>query len=432
MTRILSRNGFSKIKAKMNAGQSATLLIWSDSTGNCRDNAGRWPEKFAAQIAAAYPTHSVFLRNWNTSDTNSWDAATQVSTGSTSATLYIWNFAVTGSVPHYGMGSTWMTAIGSIAPDGVILNHGINLFSGWNTDGIGVQLRGALFSAVQQLRSWYPDCPVSGVVQNPNRTTTALDSMPVFWKQVASVLDIGLVTDVYDAFIAAGKPLSYYVEGDTVHPSEPIGNQIYADAIWNHWLAASTANVRGRDCTLLTKGFNLLDNGGFKTWTNTAAAPDGWTANGTITFTKDTSVYADPDFGYSVKMAGSGSGATRISQVLNSTKRAWAAGKKLTFATRKRVGVSGNLTVGQCLLFVTSPTVNGGSAVQYGTTAYVTRQGDFAWWTLQGIPIPSDVSGIDVRLYQDTNATPDTTNAAWFDQAWLGFGEDMMLARSSQ
>lgn len=56
-SRVLSRNGFSKVKAKMNAGQSAVLVIWSDSTGNCRDNSGRWPERFANQVAAAYPTH---------------------------------------------------------------------------------------------------------------------------------------------------------------------------------------------------------------------------------------------------------------------------------------------------------------------------------------------------------------------------------------
>ena len=428
-TRILSRNGFSKVKAKLNAGHSAVLVIWSDSTGNCRDNAGRWPEKIAALVAAAYPTHSVLLKNWNTTDTNSWDAATTVSTGSTTATLTIWNFAVTGAVPHYGMGSSWLTALGTFDPDGLILNHGINLFSGWNSDSSGVMVRGAIYAAIQQFLARYPDCPVSGIVQNPNRDATTLDNMPVFWKQVAARLDIGLVTAIYDAFIAAGKPSGYYA--DAVHPSEPTGNQIYADAVWAHWLAASTSNIRGRNPTLLTKGYNLLDNGGFKTWSNTAAAPDGWTASGTITFTKDTSVYADADFGYSVKMAGSGAGATYIKQTLNSTKRGYCAGKKVSFAVRKRVGVSGNLTVGQCLIFVTSPTVNGGSAVQYNTMTYVTRQGDFAWWALQGIDIPADVSGIEVRLYQDNNATPDTTNSAWYDQAYFGIGNDIALGRAA-
>jgi len=428
-TRVLSHNGFSIVKTKMNAGQSAVLIIWSDSTGNCRDNAGRWPERFADQVAAAYPTHSVYLRNWNTTDTNSWDAATTVSTGSTSATLTIWNFAVTGSVPHYGMGSSWLVALGTYHPDGMILNHGINLFSGWNSDSSGVMVRGALYAAIQQFCARYPNCPVSGIVQNPNRDATTLNNLPVFWKQVAANLGIGLVTDVYDQFIAAGKPSGYY--DDAVHPSNPTGNLIYSDAIWDHWLAASTSNVRGRNPTLLTRGYNLLDNGGFRTWTDTGVAPDSWTSSGTITFTRDTSVYADPDFGYSVKMAGSGSGATYIRQTFNSTKRGYCAGKKASFAVRKRVGVSGNSTVGQCLLFITSPTINGGSAVQYNTTAYVTRQGDFAWWSLQGIDIPADVSWIEVRLYQDTNSTPDTTNAAWYDQAYFGIGEDIMLARSA-
>lgn len=427
-TRVLSRSGFSRVKGLMNAGLDATLMIWSDSTGNSRDNTGRWPQRFAERVAQEYPTHSVYLRNWNTQNTNAWDAAVTIQTGSTSTSLVIWNFAVTGAVPHYGMGSSWMLALGIHQPDGLILNHGINLFSGWNSDSVGATVRGALYAAIQQFLAAFPNCPVSGVVQNPNRDSTALNDMPVFWKQVAARLGIGLVTEVYDTFISAGKPSGYYA--DAVHPSEPTGNQIYSDAIWAHWVAASTANVRERAPALLTRGYNLLDNGGFRTWTDTGVAPDSWTSSGTITFTKDTGNYADPDFGYSVKMVGSGAAATYIKQTLNSTKRGYCAGKKVSFAVRKKVGTSGNSTVGQCILFVTSPTVNGGVAVQYALPTYVTRQGDFAWWALQGIPIPDDVSVLEVRLYQDTASTPDSSNAAWFDQAYLGIGDDIRLARS--
>jgi hypothetical protein len=325
------------------------------------------------------------------------------------------------------MGGTFALALGSIPADGLIINHGINWFPGWDTAGAsGAAVRGAAYAALQQFLSWHPDCPITAIVQNPNRDTTALDNMPIYWKQVKAALGISLITAVYDEFIAAGKASGLYA--DDVHPSNPTGNLIYSDSVWDEYLSAGMSNLRGRACTLLTKGRNLLLNGGFTTWTNTAVAPDSWTSGGTITFTRDTTVYADAQFGYSVKMAGSGSGQTYIRQEITAAAElAKIAGKKLTLAVRKKVGTAGNTTVGRFQVVVF---YGASSSTTYSSISYVLRQDDFAWWALQGIVVPTDVTSVRINLFQDSNSTPDASNAAWYDQVSLAIGEDMVLARA--
>lgn len=434
----LKHNGFSKFKAKADAGQSAQLLIWSDSTGNYYRNTGRWPIRLAASLAYRYPGHTVTIQAWDDIGNGTWQDATTVQTGSAGASspvLALKVVAISGKVPQFNMGALW--PLTSPPADGVIINHGINYFTPWDrTNEGGVHVRGAMLAAIQQYRSHYGQVPISIVVGNPIQDQpTKLVNLPIYWKQIALDAGVGVVTGIYDAYVAAGLPNAWYdlTDNTFTHPSEPTGNQVWASYIWQHFLEAAPDSTAASAASLLSAGRNLLVNGDFRTWTNTAAAPDGWTAaGGAITFTKDTSVVADPVLGYSVKMiaASTGLAGGRITQTLSGTAfRQQVRNGFLTLAARKRVAVAGNDTVGRMLVVVNS-TVAG--AVTYTSVNYVERQDGFVWWAIQGIPIPDDVTTVRVDLYADSaGANADAVNAAWWDQACLVQGREMKPARAA-
>lgn len=422
------QTGFSLFKAKIEKGQNANILIWSDSTGNSRDNTGRWPGRFAAQLAARYPTHSVYLRYWDTTGGTDYDSAVTVSTGSTSASVTIWCFAVSGSVLQYGMGSKWVNGFLHTYPDGLIINHGINYFPGYDAGGTNGSLAlGAMQAGIEQFKKTFPLVPISVTVQLPNRDTTALDNMQEYWKRTASQYSVPYI-DVYSEYITRGKASALY-NADGIHPSEPEGNILWADTIWRHFLDSPPPLPQGPNNGLWfpSPDRNLLVNGDFRTWANTATAPDSWTVSGTVVFTKDTDT-PDPSQGYSVKMQGSGAAQAYINQSLPSNVRAYALGKYLTLYVRSKMGVAGATTVGRY-----SVIVSGGSGITISSptgSSFVPYRDGWNVGVISGIPIPaSGVTGIQVRLYADSATVPDTTNPVWWDQVWLGVGTQPYAAR---
>ncbi|MBX9858988.1 MAG: hypothetical protein K2Y20_05270 [Sphingomonas sp.] len=422
-------NGFARFRARLGQGLSASLFIWSDSTGNSRDNTGRWPARLAADLAAAYPTHSIVIRYWNTGTGTDWDATpVRIATGTTGATATLWVFAVSGSVFQYAMGSRWPRAVTQQSYDGAILNHGINYYPSYEIDAAGAIARGAMLAGVEQLLAAQPGLPISATLQIPNRDTTALNNMPVHWRVIARAHGIGLI-DIYSAYIAQNKAASLYA-ADGIHPSEPTGNALWESLVWAHFLAADTSQVRPQIVSNLRPwASNLLVNGDFRTWTNISAAPDGWTSSGTIAFTRDNSVVADPALGYSVRMQGSGAAPAYIGQSLTAAGRAEAmAAGRLTLAVRSRIGVAGALTVGRFQVIVTG---NGG--ITYSSPngpSYVTTRDGWRWEIISGIAVPSSgVTDIQVRLFADSGSNPDTSNAAWWDQVALVTGDNPESAR---
>ena len=423
MAATATQNGLSRLKYRLLTGQDATLLIWGDSTGNSRDNAGRWPQKIAASFAAAFPAHTILLQNWNTVSTTAYDGASTIQSGSGSATLRIINMSVSGSVPHYAMAQIWDAAIGSVRPDALILNHGINQLS--TGDPTGEAFIGTMMAAIEQFWSYWPDCPVAAMVQNPNRDDTSYDKLAAYWPRIARVLGISLI-DIWSVFQAAGKPSAWYV--DATHPSEPTGNQKWANAIWTHFTGAiAFPGDFARPALLHRSRRNLLVNGDFRTWTTTTAAPDGWTALGTVAFAKDTAVVADPALGYSVKMTGSGSAQTGIKQSLTSTARALCAGK--TIFASARINKDNQTSVGTVGLIQLVINSTAAGNVYYQTRSYALKQNGFAWWALGPVQVPADVIDINLRLYHDQATTPTTAYAASFDQACLVVGDRIGAAR---
>lgn len=412
-------NGFSRVKARLDAGENARLMIWSDSTGNCRDNKGRWPMRIAQKLAETYPGHKVLLKNWNTATLAGFDPPIVVSKGKSGATLEVLNIAVSGSVPQLVMGELWPLTIGSAEPDGLIINHGINLVLGWNPkDQNGVLWLGAMLTAIWQFWTLWPACPISGVLQTPQRDNASQDQLGFFWQTVSAIAGIPVI-DVFSIYQDAGKPGSWYV--DNTHPSEPTGNTIWADAIWSHYLAATPLRADFRNSFLqIQPTVQLLDNPDFARWTDVTKAPDGWSAIGKPEFARDAATTAGAGRNASLRMTASVEQPAGIQQTLPPEKLKLCAGRRVFFTARVD---KGDETTANSLGSIQVIVQSASKGAEYlGMKYFNTKQGAFAWWGIGPIAIPLDVTRLEVRLFHHQATVPTLSRPVWFDQASLVLG----------
>jgi hypothetical protein len=399
-----AENGLHVFRKKIEDGADATLLFWGDSTIS---GTARWGRKAALALVTEFPTHSVVIHAFGSAD---YDAAETLATGSTSATIHVWVFGVSGAVPQYGMGAFYYRALASIQPDAMILAHGINMKT------YGSYIQGAYVSAIEQFRLATPSTPILAFTQHPNRDDTTHEASRNVLKLLGGLLNIFISDTVYQQFLDDGKPAGYYV--DAVHQSDEVGNQLYVDEFLR--LLRSAAPVHGRihpsRFSIPARAQNLLANGNFATWATSPGVPDDWTGSGSIVCTKELTDKADSAAPWSVRMTGSGSGQTYITQSVGGNNLSYIKGKPVTLAMRMKKDTAGNSTIGRMELRVTNP---GAGTVTYASNSYVTQQGGFAWWVLSNILVPADATNLAVRIYHDTNTTPDATYGCWLDQVGI-------------
>lgn len=408
----LDRNALGNLKAKLAAGQSATIQVWGDSAGNNSANPREWPYLFADRLAATYPTHSVAVYTWD--DTNSiWPTSPDVvSTGTSSKTITIWNFSVPGTIPVYGMGSLVDKALRVNAADLMIMCHGGNQVVASTVD----QIRGEFFAAVETYKLYHPETPILLTKELPRQADSLQDLSYQAIEEVAAIRDVS-VLDIGTFYKAAGKPDSYY-NGDGVHPSQ-LGCNLWADALWAQFQAAATTVTAPSPSTLAPaypERLNLITNGAFRTWTTAPGTPDGWTLltnGGSMTPAKETTIVADLSKGYSCKLLGT-SNSTLIYQEVSAGLLAAVKGRYVTLAVLRYVDQLGAGTMGRFSL------VSGSASL--GTQTSSSRPNNVkqtGWvWHSVNLSVPPDASYLRVNLYHDT-ATSPTTYAAYFDQAVL-------------
>ncbi len=126
-------NAWSPLKKKLADGQSATLLIISDSTGY-RDISGT--RKFLRWLASQYPSHRVTELYWAEWVTNAptgprnYGEPIAISEGTTKATFTILNAVLPGAVAQAMIdGSRWVNMLAPLnqyPPDLTLWNHGHN------------------------------------------------------------------------------------------------------------------------------------------------------------------------------------------------------------------------------------------------------------------------------------------------------------------
>lgn len=402
-------NGFSAAKYRQQKGLSIDIGVWTDSVGAGSSNPRRWPWLLADKFAALDPTALVQVRDG--SSTTFTGAAVVVQAGTGGPTITIWNFAVSGTLLMYGLGSNFERMLRTITVDAMIIAHGLNHASGGYLAPV---LRGEFIAALERYREYHPETPVVLVRENPFQDNATMDNV------VAAVTDVGTrrdcsVVDVHSEFVALGKPPSLYLSADTTHPSQT-GQDIYRDKLWAHWLAAAAV-----PCPPVTSAFSvirderqsLLLNGTFKTWTTNPGVPDNWTAGGagTLTAQKETTTVYRSELGYSASFKAT-SNQAYIKQRLDSTIRQELWGCPITLAALIYKDPVGNVTQG-CIGLAQGSTLLGSYAPT--TRGYRTAQDGWVWQVISGFMIGTDATYIDAYLYADTAASPQT-NPIFCDQ----------------
>jgi len=415
-TRLTQDNPFNPVLKKIAAGQDALIQVWGDST-TIRSPTRRYVAQWATELDASARlaiTHGIRIYEWSSSQ---YVLAETIRTGTSGKWLDIYLASVSGSIPRYFMGGFFYRALAVPAADMVFLGHGINIKA-------FVNIEGEYVTAIEQYRTLRPEVPFLATTQHPLQADTSGETS---WRPAllgyAEKLGISVDDTVYQLYLDAGKPNSYY-NGDGIHESTDIGCALYVTMLNQWWDAAYPAFSKSSVPRLLTPAANqqLIVNGDFASWTDTATAPDGWSSTGPITFSKDTSIYADPRKPFSARMTVTG-GTGMITHQVSASKVGYAGRGPLSLVARMRKDTDGNGTIGRLGLAWVSASEGSGFL---NSTGNQVQQDDFSWVGLIGVDLPDDLTLLTVRVYIDSSAIPVAGKGIWLDQVslvngWLPF-----------
>ena len=433
-TDLTVQNPLNGVLWKLKNGQSAVIQGWTDSTGIAsatgvvgsggdRRWVAQWADQLSARIEAVQPGTGIRLFSWVVAQNSYHSTGIEtIKASSNGIYLDIYLGAVAGTPPAHLLGSLFMTALGSVPADALIMAHGINL----NTHPAEA-IAGAYAVAFEQYRTVHPAALIGAFTQHPHRDSTAYDGVRAILKANASRYGVAVNDAPFQEFLDAGKPVNWYVDGDPVHESVGPGCQPYIRAMNAWWDTAYPTQSVLRPSRLIMPAARqqLIVNGDFSVWTNTASVPDGWTqAAGNITFSKDTANYADERKPFSVKMIGTGVAQTVVTQPVSAAKRALVGGRNvfLSGLIKKELAGSYHATLGRIGLSWAGSN-NDASPIggPVNTVGYADKGDGFAWWGLVA-KMPDIVSALTVNVYHDSAGPPDLVNAVYLDQISLTIG----------
>ncbi|HSI85386.1 MAG: SGNH/GDSL hydrolase family protein [Candidatus Methylacidiphilales bacterium] len=275
-------NALSRLKSKLESGQSAVLLIISDSTGYAEDSATR---RFVRWLALSYPKHTVRESLWNEWQTNKpsgpkdYAGPVTLSTGinGSSATLEVFNAALPGGVAQNMVdGARWKAMIAPLqgtAPDLILWNHGHNHQANLPLADFP-NGRGSFYAPIGRVAFEFPTSPQAAIVQNPWRDNDGYQRVMEWWKAVGTGLPALTLIDGYSPFIKENKDARLYK--DTVHPRAE-GYELIYQQILGAWKDSSP----GKDTNATTCWPKFADgdpilNEDFAAWTAMTELPRNW------------------------------------------------------------------------------------------------------------------------------------------------------------
>lgn len=414
-------NWLAVVKRKLAAGQSACILFWTDSTGRNSVPADGTPRRYPPQWADSLiasgrlpATHGLRIFVYDNLGTQKYVLAETLRDSGNGLWLDIYQASVSGSIPRYFMHAYFFRAIAAVPADALFIGHGINMASFTNIEG-------EMLAAIEQFRTVHPMAPILWSTQHPLQANTNGETS---WRPAllrnAAAWGVAVDDTVYQAFLAAGKPNSLY-NGDGIHQSTDTGCALYV-AMLNQWWGASSPGVGivRPSSLLLPAEQQLIVNGDFAAWANTAAAPDGWTSSGTIAFSKDAANYANPRKPFSLKGVASGAAQSWIDQSIDATKfRQYLVGQYVTGCARvwrDTGGTSSNLA--RLAIRATAASL-GGTVNAVIADANIVQTNGFGWIVLKPFLVPADITSMSLRLFIDAGTAPDATKAAYVDQVSL-------------
>lgn len=380
-------NTFSPLRKAIQADAAdVAVVVIGDSLSN---DTGDWVYLFAGALGDLYPTHTVRYRLWSDAS-GDYGASSNLTTGSGSHVIDIYNCSVGGSNVSYVDAGRLTKAVTDIDPDLVIWAHGK---SGWTSDAVTLpEWKGT----VDNVRLRSPHANVAYVLEPPNRDDTAMDGPVAAWSGVLRHGDEALI-DMHAHFVAAGKPSGWYT--DNLHPNAT-GAAEMVDVALAAWNGSRAGDYPRLPAWFETQVENFLLNGALAS--SGTSVPTSWTTIGTVASSREGTIVFPGDAD-SLKLQGSGAAQAGIrQQITDPTKIAAMAGKTVTLTVVKYIPAGAVGTVGR--IGISSNGTGTPSITSQSSTAR--RDG----WVIDtvSLAIPANANTVTPTIYHDSAAAPDT------------------------
>lgn len=373
----------------INNTSDATILVDSDSTGN---ETFEWVYLYINWLADTYPEFTVKYYLWDNT-IGEYSAAEEISEGTGTHTLSLYNAAVPGSKPDFILGDKFENGVLALPQiDLFIVNQGHNGINAHDGTYYGFNRVPQFLELIESVVRVHEGCGVIMIAQNPRRDTDIYDDV-----YNAIIETCGLVgadvADVYSLFQEEGRNPDLYA--DDVHPSA-LGSELYLQAVQ---AVHSSKSFLSSICSLHDSGVNLIRNGDFSDFTG--ALPDDWTGSN-ATCTKETTI-KDSKHAYAVRVAPTTSGTkSSISQPMWGSVLATLKGKWITLAVREYVPeVNDSQSAGRVAISATG---------DFFSSTYRSSVGDLnpvnGWrWSFLSFYVAPSVTALTVFIHGDSSTT---------------------------
>jgi hypothetical protein len=392
---VPSLNALSPLRARLTAGQNATIFVNGDSTAYA--DAGPF-QQFAMMLGDLHDTRVVLHRwaEWQINAPTGPKAYADPVTlrAGNGARLTVYLASLPGGMAGYMLADQRTAALKIPRPDLCIMHQGHNMQSFEAPGGILSSGRATLLGPLGMTEWQWPGVPQLITTQNPWRDGTGYD------KVYNAILDLarahpGLtLVDTHATFVARGKDTALY--RDNVHPNDA-GSQLIARTLFGSYLASAPDSGFQTPCWPKLPATNLIANGDFTDWSG--SAPAGWnlTAPGSVVRTAE--VTFSPAFSHSLNLRPNGSQAAALFRYFRNAEAAAMIGRTVSFAVLYKN------SEGQRTPYITLVAKSGGSVrtiscsvLQFGGASALDNSG-WMWATVNEIAIDPDISPSGFGFY---------------------------------
>jgi lysophospholipase L1-like esterase len=399
----MAANAWSRLKKKLVDGQSATLLIISDSTGYKETSGTR---RFIRWLAAQYPAHRVTELYWAEWVTNAptgprnYGEPIVIAEGTSKATLTILNAVLPGAFAQAMIdGSRWANMIAPLqqqAPELILWNHGHNHQANIAHVAYG---RGTFLAPIGRVGLEFPKTPQAAIIQNPWRDNDGYDRVRDWWLSVAAAMPALTLVDGFTPFIEQQKSAELFQ--DNVHPSARGYELIYQQLI-AAWTATTPQPDVPTTCWTQLPAEPLVANGDLSDWTTDL--PKNWRLINGAAARKDTE-HTFRGAPWSLALTGTKQNdGLQIS--LTGATLARVRGKTVSIAVLCHVPKEAEQDLQ--MKFTTSSSDQVTGSIQFA-------RDNWKWVVLAGCVVPAEASLAFVGLFRSF-AKPPTTDVPFYIQ----------------
>ncbi|CUX46895.1 SGNH/GDSL hydrolase family protein [Agrobacterium deltaense] len=390
-----SLTAFSPLRARLAAGQNATIFVNGDSTAHAE--AGPF-QQFAMMLGDLHDTTVVLYRwaEWETSaptGPKTYAAPVTLRAGK-EATLTLYLATLPGGMAGYMLAEQRAAALNIPRPDLCIMHQGHNMQTFEAPGGILSSGRSALLGPLGMTEWQWPNAPQLITTQNPWRDGTGYD------KVYQAILDLArahpnlTLVDTHAAFLAKGKDAALY--RDNIHPNEA-GSRLIARTLFDTYLVSARDNSFQTPCWPKLPAANLIGNGDFTDWTG--SVPTGWGMTSPGSATKATDITFSPSFASSLALYPNGSQIAGLTRNFRNAEAISMIGRTVSFAVLYKNNER------QRLPYITLVAKSGGavrtivcSALQFGG-ANIAGNSGWMWAIANGVAIEPDINPAGYSFY---------------------------------